>query len=114
MRSVLRRFSDSSTTFWMCSGRLSSPIAPSILKPNLLAITTLSRERRERFSDKLFVCIWAVNFGRIKERDAFFIGCTNDLNALVSVCGGSVVGADVHAPESYFLNLPCSTFSCFH
>ena len=32
--------SDSSTTFLICTGRLSSAIVPSILNPNLLAITT--------------------------------------------------------------------------
>src|SRR5437899_139024 len=59
-------------------------------------------ERRERFSDKLLVCIWAVNFGCIEERDAFFMGCTNDLNALVLGCGRPVVGANTHAPSSQF------------
>ena len=57
-------------------------------------------KRRECFSDKFFVCKWTVNFGGIKERDAFFMGCTNDLNALVSGCGRTVVGADTHAPGS--------------
>jgi hypothetical protein len=59
-------------------------------------------ERRERFSDKLFVCVWAVNLGCIKERHALFMGCTNDLNALVFGCGRPIVGANTHAPSSYF------------
>src|SRR5438067_7188866 len=47
MTSVLRRLSEASATRLMCSGRLSTPFkAPvlgSNLKPNLVAITTLSR-----------------------------------------------------------------------
>ena len=38
---------------------------------------TTSSQRLERFSDKVFVCEWTVDFGRIEERDAFFMGCTN-------------------------------------
>ena len=45
-------------------------------------------KRSERFSDKLFVRIRSVNFGCIKQPDALFIGCTYDLNALVSICRG--------------------------
>src|SRR5438093_8573148 len=71
-------------------------------------------ERRERFSDKLLVCIWAVNFGCIEERDAFFMGCTNDLNALVLGCGRPVVGANTHAPRSQFRCSSLAEFSCFH
>jgi hypothetical protein len=59
----------------------------------------LVAERRERLSDKLFVRIGTVHFGGIEERDALFMGCANDLNALVPVCGGPVVGADTHAAE---------------
>ena len=39
-------------------------------------------ERRERFSDKLFLCIRTVDFGCVKKRDAVFMGCTNDLKCL--------------------------------
>src|ERR1700722_16473728 len=59
-------------------------------------------DRRERFSDKLFVCVGAVEFGCIEERDAFFMGCTNHANALILVGCGSVVAAGIHAAESYF------------
>src|SRR5215204_3235819 len=54
------------------------------------------------FSYKFFVHIWTVNFSCIKEGDAFFIGCTNDLNALVFVCGRSIVSANAHTTCSYF------------
>ena len=56
-------------------------------------------DRRERFSDKIFVCKRAVDFGCIKERDAFFMSGTNDVDALVSVCGRSVVGAVAGGPN---------------
>jgi hypothetical protein len=59
-------------------------------------------ERRERLAYKLFVCIRTVDFGRVKKRDAVLMGCPNDLNALDSVRGGSVVGAYAHAPKSQF------------
>jgi hypothetical protein len=49
--------------------------------------------------DKLFACIWAVNFSGIKERDAFVVGGPNELNAFGFGCWGAVVGADTHAPE---------------
>ena len=38
-----RRFSESSTTRRMRSGRLSNPFVPSILKPNFVAMATVSR-----------------------------------------------------------------------
>src|SRR2546426_4157258 len=74
----------------------------------------LVAERRKRFSDKVFARKWTVNFGGIKKRDASFMGCTNDLNALVPVCGRSVVGADAHAPSADFRDFQLSEFSCFH
>ena len=45
-------------------------------------------DRRERLSDKLFVCVGTVKFGCIEERDAFFMGCTNHPNALILVGAG--------------------------
>ena len=57
-------------------------------------------DRRERLSDKLFVCVGTVKFGCIEEGDAFFMGCTNHPNALILVGGGSVVAAGIHAAES--------------
>ena len=113
MRSVLRRLSEASTTFLMCSGRLLRPPA-SRSKPNLVAMTTLSRMGCERFPDEVFVRERAVDFGGIEERDAFFVGCANDLDALVPVCGRSVVGADAHAAGADFRDFQLSEFSCFH
>jgi hypothetical protein len=63
-------------------------------------------ERRERLSDKLLVCIWAVNFGCIEERDALFTSFTNDLNALMFVSGRSVVGTRYSCSQIPFLILP--------
>src|SRR6266568_135884 len=71
---------------------------PINLKTELACDNNFVAERREGFSDKLFVCIWAANFGCIEKRDALFKRCTYSLNALVYVCGRSVVGADTHAP----------------
>ena len=45
-------------------------------------------DRRERFSDELFVCVRTVEFGCIEERDAFFMSCTNHPNALILVRAG--------------------------
>jgi hypothetical protein len=45
----------------------------------------LVAEGRECFSNQLFVCIGAVNFGGIKERDAFLKRCPDDLDAFVYV-----------------------------
>src|SRR6266480_4688448 len=101
MRSVLRRLSDASTTFLALWSAIQS-YCPINREAKLACNNDFVAERRERFSDKLFVCIWAVHFGCIEERDAFVMGCTNDVDALVSVCGGSVVGANTHAPKSHF------------
>ena len=87
MRSVLRRLSEPSTTFLMCSGRLLRPPAFDV-EPELGGDDDLVAEGRERFSDKLFVRVRAVDFGRIEERDALFMGRTNDLDALVLSAGG--------------------------
>ena len=56
----------------------------SIVEAEFRCDNDLVAERRERFSDKFLICIWTVNFGCIKERDAFVMGCTNDFDALVS------------------------------
>jgi hypothetical protein len=57
-------------------------------------------ERGERFSHKLFARVRTVDVGGIKERHASAMRLTNDLDALVSVCRRSIVGADAHAPAS--------------
>ena len=83
MRSVRRRFSDSSTTFLMCSGRLLRPPGFDV-EAELGRDHDLVAERRERFADELFVGVGAVDFGGVEERDALFIGGADDLDALVS------------------------------
>ena len=50
MRSVFRRFSDSSTICRMRSGRLSRPFVPSTAKPNLVRDGHLIAHRRQRFA----------------------------------------------------------------
>src|SRR6476620_642798 len=42
------------------------------------------------------------------------MGCTNNVDAFVSVCGRSIVGANAHAPESHFRDFQSSEFPCFH
>jgi hypothetical protein len=73
-----------------------------VVVSELACDSDLVADRRERCADKLFVDVRSINFGCIKERDAFFVGCTNDFNALVSICGGAVVGANTHAPKPHF------------
>src|SRR2546422_1609297 len=114
MRSVLSRFNEPSTTLLMCSGRLFRPPA-SRSKPNLLAMTTLSRKGASASPTSSSLVNGPYTSAVSKKRDALFMGCTNDLDALVSVCGGgAVVGADAHAPRAQFLNFQVSDLSCFH
>ena len=116
MRSVLT-LRDSSTTLLIRSGRLSNPIVPSIARSNLDANSHLVADRRERFADKVLACVGAVDFGGVEERDAAFMGGTNDVDALGPVCGRAVVGADAHAPGAKFRGLPgsrvCGSSLCF-
>ena len=86
---------------------------PSMSKPNLVAIDDLVAERRERFADELFVRVRAVDLGGVEERDAFFVGGADDLDALASVCGRSVVGADAHAPGTQFRDFQLPSFRVF-
>jgi hypothetical protein len=72
------------------------------VKAKLACDVDFVAERRERFSDQLFVGERAVHFGGIEEHDAFCVRCADDLDALVPVCGRAVVGANTHAPSSYF------------
>jgi hypothetical protein len=58
---------------------------PINLEAKLARDDDLVAERRECFSDQLFVCIGAVNFGGIEERDAFIESRTTGLDALVYV-----------------------------
>ncbi len=96
----------------MCSGR--QPDRPINLKAKLAGDDDFVAEWRECFSDQLFVYIGAVNFGCIEERDAFFKGRPNGLNALGYVCGRSVVGANAHAPGPEFRDFQFAEFSRLH
>ena len=114
MRSVRRRCSDPSTTFLMCSGRLSRCTGTFDIEPELGGDGDIVAEGRERFSDKLFARIRAVHLGGIEERDTFFVGRANGSDALVSVRGRSVVGADAHAPGAQFRDFQRSEFPGLH
>jgi len=59
-----------------------------------------STARRERFADKLLVRVRPVHFGGIEERDASLMGFAQEGNALASVRGRPVVGADAHRTRS--------------
>ena len=99
MRSVLSRFSDPSSAFLMCSGRLLRPPA-SRSKPNLVATTTWSRKGASA-SPTSSSFVWGPYTSAVsKNVTPALVGGTDDLDALVSVCGRSVVGADAHAPEA--------------
>jgi hypothetical protein len=79
-----------------------------VVEAKLGCDSDLIANRRERFSDKFFVCIWAVDFSCIEECDPFVVGCANDLDAFDRVCGGSVIGANT--PISETSNFPSFRF----
>ena len=115
MRSVLRRLSDSSTTFRIRSGRLSKPLVPSILKPNLVAIANPVAHRREGLADQFFVDVGAVNFRSVEERDAPLVGLANHTDALGPVNTRTVVAAaEAHVAEAKLRHLQASQFPNFH
>ena len=70
--------------------------------------------RRERFADESFARVRSVDFSGVEKRDASFMRFTENLDALVSVCRGSVVGADAHerrVPISETVSVPsCRVF----
>ena len=98
----------------MCSGRLSGRTGTFDIEPELGCDGDLVAEGRERLSDKLFVRIGAVHLGGVEERDAFVVGRANGSDALVSVRGRSVVGADAHAPSAQFRDFQRSESSGLH
>jgi hypothetical protein len=60
---------------WIYSGWLSSPdvgVGPCspCLRPNLVAITTLAANRRQRLTDQLFIGKRAIDFGGVEESHA--------------------------------------------
>ena len=74
----------------------------------------LVAERRERFADKLLVRIGAIHFGRVEKRDASLEGGAKDLDALISVCRRTVIGANAHAAGAEFGDLQLSEPTGFH
>ena len=79
-------------------------------KPNLVAMRDLVADRRERFSDEIFVRVGAVDFGGVEERDASSMGGANDLMPWCSVGGRAVVGADAHGASAQLRDLQRPSF----
>ena len=92
MRSVCSRLSEASATSLMCSGRLFRPAVlarcASMSKPNLVAITTWSRNGRERLAHQLLVRERAVDLGGVEEGDAALDGRADQRDHLLLVRGG--------------------------
>jgi hypothetical protein len=87
---------------------------PFDIKTELGCDGDIVTEGRECLSDKLFTGIRAVHLGGIEERDPLFVGHANGSDALVSIRGRSVVGADAHAPGAQFRDVQCSESSGLH
>ena len=82
MRSVRSRFSEASATSRICSGRLSRPDAArsrDLVKPNLVAITTLFADRLQRLADQLLIGVRAIDLGGVEEGDAALDGGADQL-----------------------------------
>ena len=84
------------------------------IEPELAGDGDIVTERRECLSDKLFAGIRAVHLGGVEERDPSFIRRANGSDALVSVRGRSVIGADAHAPSAQFRDVQRSESSALH
>ena len=54
----------------------------------------------QRFADQLFVRVRAIHFGRVKERDTAFDGCSDQRDPLLLVYGWAIAKTQPHAPES--------------
>ena len=101
MRSVLSRFNAASATSRIRSGRLSWPLVESPLsKPNLVAITTWSRNRRNRFTEEFFIRKRAISFGGIEERHAALIGRPDQSDGLLPLGRRAIAIAQAHATEA--------------
>ena len=60
----------------------------------------LITKRGKRLADQIFVSMRAIDFSRIKEGDALFMGAANQSDAFSSVCRRAIVGADAHASRA--------------
>ena len=90
------------------------PKAPTAPRFQVRVICAFTANGRERLSYELFAGVRTVDLRCIKERDASFVGCTNDCDALVLGCWGPVVGSDAQASQTKFRDLLISQFSEFH
>jgi hypothetical protein len=77
----------------MWSGRLftppvRAPVARSISKPNLVAITTSVAERRERLAQHRLIGERPIGLGRVEQGDAAVEGRADDRSGVVIAVGG--------------------------
>jgi hypothetical protein len=101
---VRRRFSDASTTSFMCAGRLSSPRRSRVSRIDVEAELGGDHDpiahRRERFAHKFLVGERSINLGRIKEGDAEIHCRPNEGDHRSPLAGWPVVHAHAHATEA--------------
>src|SRR6266576_5019750 len=75
-------------------------IAATQVEPELGGDHQLLAKGRKGLADEFFVCVWAVNFSGIKERDTSIHGGTEKSSHLLFVFGWAVGKAHSHAAES--------------
>jgi hypothetical protein len=70
----------------------------------------------EGLADEIFVCEWAVNLGRVEERDAAFDGCPEKRGHLLLVFGWTVGKTHSHAaqPDGRDFQITLSKFALLH
>ena len=123
MISTLSRLSEPSAACLMCSGRLFRP-APLPAdyrcrlrsKPNLVAITTCSRNGASASPTSSSLSERAVDFGGVEEGDAAFHGGAEKRDHLLLVFGRTVGKAHSHAaePEGRDFQIAFSKFALLH
>src|SRR5665213_2294730 len=115
MVSVRRRLSDASTTCWMWPGRLLvalhlPPLLGSASKPNLVAMTTLSRKGARASPTSSSFTKGPVHLGGIEKSNAALYRCANYLDRLLLLRRGTKAEAQPHAAKTQFRYLK-SAFS---
>src|SRR5690348_4095711 len=73
-------------------------------------------ERRQSLAHKFFVCVGAVNLGRVKERDTAFHGCTNHRYPLLLLHRRTEAKAQSHAtkPDLRYFQTGFAKFPFLH
>ena len=102
---MLRRLSEASATWRMCSGRLLRPCQPGLpsrlrLKPNLVAMTTLSRTDESALPTRIFVGEGAVDFSGVEEGNAAVDGGVEKRDHVSLFWVGQIGKAHAHAAEA--------------